>query len=60
MGEIVNLRRARKARARDDAAQAAAENRALHGQTRAQRDASLLETLRDARRHEGNRLKNDE
>ena len=38
MGEVVNLRRARKARARDDAAATAAANRAAHGRTRAEKD----------------------
>jgi hypothetical protein len=39
MGEIVNLRRARKARARDEAAQRAAENRARAGMSKAERAA---------------------
>ena len=37
MAEVINLRLARKARARTGAAQQAAENRALHGQSLAQR-----------------------
>lgn len=36
MGEIVNLRRARKHREREAEAEAAAENRARHGRTIAQ------------------------
>lgn len=56
MGEIVNLRRARKARARDDAARKAAGNRALHGQTKQARDAIRQETVRAIQRHEGHRL----
>lgn len=52
MGEIVNLRRVRKARARDDAAQRAAENRAFHGLNKAERVAeakrgALLEKALD-------------
>ena len=39
MGEIVNLNRARKARARTEAAASAAANRAKHGRTAAERDA---------------------
>ena len=37
MGDVVNLRQARKARDRKAAEQAAAEARALHGRTKAQR-----------------------
>jgi hypothetical protein len=37
MGEIVNLKRARKAKARDDAAAEAAANRAKYGMTKAER-----------------------
>lgn len=37
MGEVVNLRQARKAKARDAAAQTAQENRAKFGQTKAQK-----------------------
>jgi hypothetical protein len=37
MGEVINLRQARKARDRKAAEQAAAEARALHGRTKAQR-----------------------
>ena len=37
MGEVVNLRQARKAKARDAAAQTAQENRAKLGQTKAQK-----------------------
>ncbi len=39
MGEIVNLRRARKRRERDRKAEQAAEMRLLHGRSRAERDA---------------------
>ena len=42
MAEIVNLRRVRKLRARADAENTAAENRALHGRTRAERDLKAL------------------
>ena len=37
MGEIVNLNRVRKAKARDAAEAKAAENRAKYGQTKAER-----------------------
>lgn len=45
MGEIVNLRRVKKAKARTDAAIKAAENRSRTGRTKLERDA---ETRRDA------------
>lgn len=43
MGEVVNLRRARKARDRKAGAQAAAEARALHGRTKTQRSLEKAE-----------------
>jgi hypothetical protein len=55
MGEIVNLRRVRKAKARDAAAQAAAGNRALHGQSKQAREAVRQETVRVLQRLEGHR-----
>jgi len=48
MGDVVNLRRARKAKARDDAATTAAVNRAAFGRTKADRAA---ETDAAARRN---------
>lgn len=39
MGDLVNLRRVKKQRARDEAAGQAAENRARHGRTSAQKQA---------------------
>jgi hypothetical protein len=38
MAEIVNLRRVRKRRERDEDARRGAENRAAHGQSRAEKD----------------------
>lgn len=49
MGEVINLRLARKARDRKVAAQAANEARALHGRTRAQRAIEKFEAERLAR-----------
>ena len=43
MGEIVNLRRVRKAQARAAAAVESAENRAQHGRTPAERERERLE-----------------
>jgi hypothetical protein len=49
MAEMVNLRRARKTRARDAAEVIAAANRAAHGRTRAEREATASEADRQAR-----------
>ena len=38
MGEVVNLRLKRKAKAREDAADKAAENRAVFGRSKAEKD----------------------
>ncbi|MGP9819842.1 DUF4169 family protein [Salinarimonas sp. NSM] len=53
--EIVNLRRARKAKARTAAEAAAAENRVLFGRTKAQRTAEAARDEQDRRRLEGHR-----
>lgn len=56
MGEIVNLRRLKKQRARQDAEAAAAENRVRFGRTKAERLAQAAErSLRD-KTHEGHAL----
>ena len=49
MGEVVNFRLARKAKARRDADRVAAENRARFGRTKAerQRDVAEQERLRN-------------
>ena len=59
MAEIVNLRLARKARTRREKEQRASENRALFGQTKAQRmqngkEVSTLQQHIDAHRRELN------
>jgi Domain of unknown function (DUF4169) len=46
MGEIVNLRIARKRKARVEAAVQADANRAKHGRSKAQKDADAKETAR--------------
>ena len=48
MAEIVNLNRARKAKARVDATKQAEANRAKFGRTRAERDAETAEQARRA------------
>lgn len=56
MSEIVNLNRARKLRDREAAARQAAENRVVHGQTRAQRLALEQAAQRRAALLDGARL----
>ncbi|HEX7781627.1 MAG TPA: DUF4169 family protein [Sphingobium sp.] len=52
MAEIINLRTARKARARAEAETAAARNRVIHGRTKAQKLSQAAELAREARRLE--------
>ena len=56
MGEVVNLRLARKAAARAAKEADAATNRAAHGRTRAERTATKAETARAERLLDGARL----
>lgn len=60
MGDIINLRQARKAKARSDKEQAAAANRAKFGRTKAERQASLQEDARLDRMLEGSRRETQE
>ncbi|MEG8221232.1 DUF4169 family protein [Sphingomonas sp. HH69] len=46
MGDVINLRQARKAKARDDKAQQADANRAKFGRTKAQRQADDTQRAR--------------
>ncbi|MBC2670169.1 DUF4169 family protein [Novosphingobium piscinae] len=55
MAEIINLRLARKAHKRAEAARTAAENRARHGQSRAARDRARAEAARTERTLSGAR-----
>ena len=55
MADIINLRRARKARARAEQAASAAASRARHGQPKALREAAKLEAERLTRQVEGAR-----
>ena len=55
MAEIVNLRRARKDRARREADTAAAANRAAFGRTPPPRDAQEAEKSLQARKLDGHR-----
>lgn len=53
MAEIVNLNRARKAKARGEAQATAAANRLAHGRTKAEKQAAKAETERRARELDG-------
>ena len=46
MGDVINLNRARKARRRAEKATEAEANRALHGRTRAEKQAAKAEQAR--------------
>jgi hypothetical protein len=60
MGEIINLRVARKAKARDAAEAQAKMNRALHGRTTAEKKRDRMDAERLARLVDGARLAGDE
>lgn len=55
MGDVVNLRRFRKRRSREDAARRAEENRANHGQSGAVRKLRKAEEEMAARRLDAHR-----
>ena len=59
MGEIVNLRRAKKAKARAAAEETAAANRARHGTRKAARDLTKARLDKEARALEAGRLDPD-
>jgi hypothetical protein len=59
MAEIVNLRRARKRRARARDAKVAEANRSRFGTPKAERERSKAEKAAEVRRHEGHRLDED-
>ncbi|MEO0682326.1 MAG: DUF4169 family protein [Pseudomonadota bacterium] len=56
MAEVVNLRHARKRRARAADRAKADANAARHGRSKAERDADAAEAGREARRLDGHRL----
>ena len=56
MAEIINLRLARKAKARAEADKTAATNRVKHGQTKAERQRAKADAERAARELEGKKL----
>lgn len=53
MVDIVNLRLARKAKARDEAATTAAANRAAFGRTKAEKVRTATQNARDAQALDG-------
>ena len=59
MGDVVNLRQIRKAKARTDRSRLAAENRAKFGRTKAERMAQSAEQERQARLIDGARREED-
>lgn len=59
MGDVVNLRRARKARDRASAEAQAAQNRIDFGRTKAERKLTEAEKTLAERRLEGHRLSDD-
>jgi hypothetical protein len=56
MDDIINLRRARKARTRDEAAEQAAQNRVRHGRTKAERLQDAKQRALDTRKLDGARI----
>ncbi|GLV28318.1 hypothetical protein TomTYG75_08410 [Sphingobium sp. TomTYG75] len=59
MGDIINLRQARKAKVRKDKEQVAAANRAKFGQTKAEREVRRIEEARQDRLLDGSRRDGD-
>jgi hypothetical protein len=59
-GKVVNLSRARKARARDDKRRKADANAARHGRTRGKREADRVEAVKTARDLDAHRRGDDE
>ena len=56
MGEIINLRLARKARARTEKDQTAGENRLKFGKTKSERQRGALESQQADNKLDGHRL----
>ncbi len=55
MGEVVNLRQARKRKARAERERSAEANRLKHGQPKAQKERTRLEEDRARRTHDAHR-----
>jgi len=59
MGDVVNLRLARKAKGRADKAQQAASNRAAHGESKAAKAARQADLDRATRQIDGHKRETD-
>lgn len=59
MGEVINLRGQRKAKARTAKEKQAAQNRAVHGQTKAEKQKKKKETERAAKLLDGHKREKD-
>jgi len=57
MAEIVNLRRARKAKGRAEAAKEAEANRVAHGRTKAEKQLAKAQAEKARAQHDGHKLK---
>ncbi|NIY76392.1 DUF4169 family protein [Thalassospira sp. HF15] len=55
MGDLVNLRQARKQKQRDEKARKADQNRALHGRTRGERSLTDQERKNADKQHDGHK-----
>lgn len=55
MGDLVNLRQARKQKQRDEKARKADQNRALHGRTRGERKLTDQERQNADKHHDGHK-----
>lgn len=60
MGDVINLRLARKAKARAETDRKAEENRAKFGQTKAVRKLNAAEKKRADKAHDAGRIDKDE
>jgi len=60
MGEVINLNRVRKAKARDEQAATAAANRRAFGRTKTERQADEAERRRQEAKLDGKRFEPDE
>ena len=60
MGEIVNLKRVKKAKSRSEAERLAAENRTRHGLTKAAKETQRLEQERQRKLQAGHKLNQGE
>ncbi|MDF8334772.1 DUF4169 family protein [Novosphingobium cyanobacteriorum] len=59
MAEVINLRQARKAKARGEAKVQAAANRALHGRTKGERQREAMDAARAERQIDGAKRETD-